>query len=192
MIVDALKAIEARPKLIEIKHRIGKPVLKFPLENWMVDDQVCVGRWVQTNDASYGSPVGGYSWGVWWTESLQQGKVGVGAYRIHDNFGNLIAYRLDILKNTKINKNTVEFTDLIMDAYLWPQEVLSNDICATVDTLEVTVEDEDELEQLESCGDVSASEGAVIRSVIKDVISHPSKYRDAVDTAIDTAKNKVS
>jgi predicted RNA-binding protein associated with RNAse of E/G family len=173
-------AVRARPSLVEIKHRIGKPALTFPLENWMARPDVCVGRWVETKGNTYGSPIGGYSWGVWWVGKLHREHVGVGAYRIHDSFGNLITYRLDVLKNTAIGENVIEFSDLVMDAYIWPP-------VGNLGDLEVTVEDADELEELCAKGSMSTPESALIRSVIGDVLADPYKYREAIDEAIEEA-----
>jgi len=189
---SCITSVRARSELMEVKHRIGKPILKFPLENWMVkDDDVCVGRWVETNDNVYGSPIGGYSWGVWWVGVLQQGHVGVGAYRIHDSHGNLISYRLDVLKCAKILDNTVEFNDLVMDAYIWPPMDATSTTGVDSSHLEVTIEDGEELEELCISGDIPTVESDLIKSVITDVVNNPGKYRDAIDTAIQSAKESV-
>ena len=57
--------------------------------------------------------------------------------------------------------------------------------------LEVTIEDGEELEELCISGDIPTVESDLIKSVITDVVNNPGKYRDAIDTAIQSAKESV-
>ena len=126
----------------------------------------CVGRFVTPPDTPgsssnhYGAPVNSYSWGVWADSGLLRN---IGAYRMHDSFGNLLAYRLDILKDVVIkcsvsdcpplvqhsdrdrdwecDSDRIVFQDLIVDCWLWP------DLKGRVSGQDLTVEDLFELNQ---------------------------------------------
>lgn len=184
--MQALNNMQKQDHLVEIKNRIGKSTQRFNLENWLhtAGGGVCVGRWRATGGASPAAPIGAYSWGVWWEDA------GVGAYRIHDPFGNLMAYRLDVVKDTKIYKNqndsVLEFTDLVIDMWIWPEG--ESDLSVSKAPEEsITVEDLDELSQLFAAGAVSQEDHNYAKSVMNDVIKCPDLYISGIDLMIETA-----
>ena len=113
---------------------------------------------------------------------------------MHDSYGNLLAYRLDVLKNICITRSSndecrseavanasehrVEFSDLVVDCWLWPSSE------GKVSAEDVTVEDEDELMALCGSGVVSPDDNALIQDALKRVTSAPHMIADAVDLAI--------
>ena len=177
--VDALKFVHAKPLITEVKFRVQKPTVQFALENWYHTKDSCVGRWVESSEGSYYAPAGAYSWGVWWKNQ----KFGV--YRIHDPFGNLMAYRIDVIKNVNLyNKGEaafIEFNDLVADLWLWP------DANGTIHDRETTVEDLDELDVLRDAGHVSLEDCAAIERVVSEVLFEPLPIVRLVDNAISAA-----
>lgn len=113
---------------------------------------------------------------------------------MHDRHGNLLAYRLDILKDVVIRQagsssgnsiessaeSRVEFTDLVVDCWLWPDQqgqVLARDI---------TVEDEEELRRLRAGGLLSHEDAALVQDTLRRVLRDPGPQlvAAAVDEAI--------
>ncbi len=119
-------------QLIERKVRLDGRILEFPLERWLCTPEVIVGRWVADKDpratSRYPRASGYTSWGVWWPNRPYS------AYRLHKPNGELRVYRLDTVDRVDFDGQTVEFHDLLLDALIRPDG-------------EVTIEDEDEVEQ---------------------------------------------
>ena len=118
--------------ITERKVALDGRVLEFPLERWLVTQEVIVGRWVADKDPGatdrYPTASGFTSWGVWWP-----GKP-YSAYRLHRPDGSLRIYRLDTVETVCFDGQTIEFHDLLLDALIRPDG-------------EVAIEDEDEVEQ---------------------------------------------
>ncbi|CAM9966341.1 unnamed protein product, partial [Ectocarpus fasciculatus] len=132
--------------LLEVKHRIGKSSQRFMLEDWHHSPSMVVGRWVSVPDGKNKySPAGAYSWGVWWKDG------NIGAYRIHDPFGNPLAYRIDVVKDVLISENNkikqLDFSDLIVDLWLWSED------SQTIS--DITTEDLDELDGCREANEIS-------------------------------------
>lgn len=176
----ALQAVRAAPALLETKHRIGKKSQTFNLENWLHSPDLAVGRWVAVESKDYASPVGAYSWGVWWKNK------NIGAYRIHDPHGNLMAYRLDVLKDVVISSHEEEcsltFSDLVVDMWMWPDHENS-----AGSSLEMIVEDLDELDTLRDNKIISVEDCLKINDEINAVLSAPEAVAHAIDSAIEKA-----
>ena len=171
-------AVKAAPPLLEVKHRIGKSSQRFMLEDWHHSPSMVVGRWISVSDGKNNySPAGAYSWGVWWKDS------NIGAYRIHDPFGNPLAYRIDVLKDVVIsetnNLKQLDFSDLIVDLWLWSEDGQH--------IIDVTIEDLDELEACKTARVVSAEDCGVVNSTVDAILSDPSKVVQLVNFAIDSA-----
>lgn len=169
-------SVRGKGKLEEVKHRIGKSTQKFFIENWKHTDNVCVGRYVPEEDTAYGSLKGSYSWGVWWKDA------DIGVYRIHDPYGNLVTYRIDILDNVILRKedslDIIEFRDLIVDCWMWPDDH------GNISAGNTTIDDLDELDDARSKGLISIAECDNISSIVFDVLSDPLKHINLVDNAI--------
>ena len=172
----AESAARSRKPLVETKHRIMKSTQRFNIENWIHTPEMCVGRFVAAEDTVYGSLKGSFSWGVWWKDE------NIGAYRIHDPFGNLITYRLDILRDVKMTSasdhDIIEFSDMIVDCWIWP------DSDGAIDKKDITVDDLDELKSAREAGKVRVQDYIMINNVTWDVLSHPQKYVTMIDVAI--------
>ncbi len=119
-------------ELVERKVALDGRILEFPLERWLATPDVIVGRWVADKDPraiSRYPRAGGYtSWGIWWP------NLPYSAYRLHKPNGDLRIYRLDTIDQVIFDGEHVEFHDLLLDALIRPDG-------------EVTIEDEDEVEQ---------------------------------------------
>ena len=198
-----LKSVSSNGPLDEIKHRIGKSSQLFPLENWVHNDQMCVGRWVgQSSGIGSKTPAGAYSWGIWWK------SCNLGAYRIHDPYGNLLAYRLDVLKDVRIRKNVspaatpaaataglpggtilhrggkvdlVEFCDLVVDIWIWPDEA------GMIGDGDITVEDLDEFDEMQRKGVLSTADSLLINTAIHGVLEDPSIIVQDINATVDLA-----
>ncbi len=118
--------------LIERKVALNGKVLEFPIERWLVTPDLIVGRWVADKDPRaidrYPRASGFTSWGVWWPGRPYS------AYRLHRPDGSLRIYRLDTVDRVLFDGEAVEFHDLLLDALIRPDG-------------EVTIEDEDEVEE---------------------------------------------
>lgn len=118
--------------LIERKVALNGNVLEFPIERWLVTPELIVGRWVADKDPRavdrYPRASGFTSWGVWWPGRPYS------AYRLHRPDGSLRVYRLDTVDRVLFDGEAVEFHDLLLDALIRPDG-------------EVTIEDEDEVEE---------------------------------------------
>ncbi|MYD53156.1 MAG: DUF402 domain-containing protein [Chloroflexi bacterium] len=118
--------------ITERKVALDGRILEFPLERWLTTAEVIVGRWVADQDPRaierYPRASGFTSWGVWWPDKLYS------AYRLHRPDGSLRVYRLDTVDRVCFDGQTVEFHDLLLDALIRPDG-------------EVTIEDEDEVEE---------------------------------------------
>jgi hypothetical protein len=174
-----VRAVQCKPLLMEWKCCFNQKPQPFPLENWVHSETLCVGRWLPSEENNYNMPLGSFSWGVWWKDEP------VGAYRLHDPYGNLIAYRLDVLKDVRMMKidsnDLIQFSDLVVDLWLWPNEE------GQVSPADVQVEDLEELEALKKAGSISLEDSKVIDRVVKDVKDHPQRVVDLVDRSILTA-----
>mmetsp|Transcript_11415 Transcript_11415/g.18581 ORF Transcript_11415/g.18581 Transcript_11415/m.18581 type:complete len:223 (+) Transcript_11415:152-820(+) len=190
-----LDSVARNAPLIEIKHRIGKSTQKFELQNWYTRPGSCVGRYVSNG---YGSPAGAYSWGIWvnghkgGTGALQN----IGAYRMHDSHGNLLAYRLDILKDVVIDcegvaasdiENRIEFSDLVVDCWLWADEQGA----VSPQGRDVTVEDQEELLRLQEAGVLGPADVAVVHDTLSRLLAAPQMVSAAIDDMIAEAVAKV-
>ncbi len=168
-----------RAPLNEVKLRVKKSMQQFRIENWMLSDHVCVGRWLAEDGNSFGAPGGSYSWGVWWRDQ------NFGAYRIHDTFGNLVAHRLDILKEVQIRdidgNCSVQYTDLVVDLWLWPSAAGNSNV-------EVVVEDLDEFEAYRESNDISTVDTELVRATLANILSSPHSIINKIDSAIEAAK----
>jgi hypothetical protein len=171
-----------KENLTEIKHRVGKSSQTFQLENWHHTPELCVGRWVAKKASlQYKTPIGAYTWGVWWKDQ------DIGAYRIHDPLHNIIAYRLDIIKDVKIikqnNNDIIEFLDMIIDIWLWPD----NNGKISNSCYDITIEDLNEMKELYQKNSLRSDEVSQIENMMKYVILHPDKIVNNIDQAIDSA-----
>lgn len=168
--------VRSKTPLKEVKHRIKKSSQQFIIENWLHTSEVCVGRFVASEDTEFGSLKGSFSWGVWWRDQ------NAGAYRIHDPFGNLLAYRFDILKSVKLwndeNNDIIEFHDMIVDIWMWPDEN------GCVDEKETSVDDLDELDDARECSAVTFAECEDIAEITSSMLWSPVKFTKMVDDAI--------
>lgn len=130
-------------RLIERKVGFDGRVLEFPLERWLCTPDVIVGRWVADQDPRaserYPRASGFTSWGVWWPARPYS------AYRLHRPNGDLRVYRLDTVDRVVFDGDTVEFHDLLLDALILPGG-------------EVTIEDEDEVEQASAANQLSIAQ----------------------------------
>ena len=115
-------------RLIERKVGLDGSARDFPLERWLVADDLIVGRWAAIDDPQYEHLAGFTSWGVWWP------GLPYGAYRVHRPDGSLRLHRLDALNAVRCDGEVVAFDDLLLDAVIRPGG-------------EVEIEDEDEVEQ---------------------------------------------
>ena len=115
-------------RLIERKIGLDGSARDFPLERWLIADDLIVGRWAAIDDPQYEHLAGFTSWGVWWP------GLPYGAYRVHRPDGSLRAHRLDALNEVRCDGEIVAFDDLLLDAVIRPDG-------------EVAIEDEDEVEQ---------------------------------------------
>ena len=115
-------------RLIERKVGLDGSARDFPLERWLVADDLIVGRWAAIDDPQYEHLAGFTSWGVWWPGRPY------GAYRVHRPDGSLRVHRLDALNEVRCDGEIVAFDDLLLDAVISPDG-------------EVEIEDEDEVEQ---------------------------------------------
>ena len=172
--------IQLNSSLIESKQSFIKQTKSFELENWIVLNNFCVGRWISTEKEHFNMRVGSYSWGVWVKDT------NFGAYRIHDCYGNLLAYRFDVLRDIKIskvanNQDKIEFFDLIVDIWMWPS------LEGIVIPLEINVDDLDELSELQIKGIIDENDSKIIEKTTSELIFEPSKYIKIVDDAINTA-----
>ena len=177
----SLRSVNITPLLVETKHRIEKKDQNFELENWLHTPDLVVGRWVSKGGNE--SPVGAYSWGVWWKNK------NIGVYRIHDPHGNLMAYRLDVLKNVIITTQDkkiyrVEFSDLVVDMWLWPPDIDNS-------VVEVTIEDLFERFCLRKEGKISNEECLMIDNEIESVVKDPKSVINSIDDAINTAISRI-
>lgn len=179
----AMTAAQARKPLLEIKHRIGKPPLCFSLESWHTDaaSNVVVGRWLSPVDDPFGHPPGSFSFGVWWKSQH------LGAYRLHGPAGNLVGYRFDVCKDVRLSSckdqgDSVEFCDLVVDFFLWPNA--SGELTAEQGT---TFEDLDELDDFRRQGLVSAEDSRIVELCVHQATVSPHLLQRAVDEAIDMA-----
>lgn len=177
-----LQIIQSRNPLLEIKHTMNKQrKASFPLENWYHSPDICVGRWIPSQTQNYSMPLGSFSWGVWRVD------LNIGAYRIHDPYGNLVAYRFDILKDVQMTKtrseDLINFYDLVVDLWLWP----------TPDGLiqEIQVEDLDELQTLRQSAKISTEDLVLVEKILKDVKSDSQRYSRLVDETIAFAVKSV-
>eukprot|EP00602_Paraphysomonas_sp_CaronLab_P007833 CAMPEP_0185032954 /NCGR_PEP_ID=MMETSP1103-20130426/21519_1 /TAXON_ID=36769 /ORGANISM="Paraphysomonas bandaiensis, Strain Caron Lab Isolate" /LENGTH=92 /DNA_ID=CAMNT_0027569055 /DNA_START=336 /DNA_END=614 /DNA_ORIENTATION=+ len=78
-------------------------------------------------------------------------------------------------------KPAIEFSDLVVDMWLFPDDT------GRVDPRDVVVEDEDEAKQLHRDGVLSAEEMDIIGSTVNYVLKRPQETVRAIDSAIDTA-----
>jgi hypothetical protein len=167
-----------------------------------------VGRWVSSGDTEFGSPVNSYSWGVW---SINGPLKNIGTYRMHDMHGNLLAYRLDILKDVTIQASSslsshstphstsschpiedrIEFSDLVVDCWLWPEE---EDGRIRIRPQDTTVDDLEELHSTREQGQglLSAGDVALINDTLFDILEDPREVVAAVDVAIAEAKHQAA
>ena len=120
-------------RLIERKVGLDGSARDFPLERWLVADDLIVGRWAAIDDPQYEHLAGFTSWGVWWP------GLPYGAYRVHRPDGSLRLHRLDALNAVRCDGEVVAFDDLLLDAVI------------NLDG-EVAIEDEDEVEQALAAG----------------------------------------
>jgi hypothetical protein len=192
--VAALQTVRAAPLLVETKHRIGKDSQEFKLENWLHSPDLVVGRWVAVDSGDYCSPKGAYSWGVWWKNKS------IGAYRMHDQHGNLMAYRLDVLKDVVISKKDrechLEFSDLVVDMWIWPTDENGRGMPSykyKYSAADVTIEDLDELDALRDDAKlVSMNDCLIINKAIDTVLADPNDIISDIDCAVDAAVNRLS
>lgn len=182
-----------KKSLLEIKQTFQKKKKQFQLENWFLSNNICVGRYLANKNDNYSMKYGSYSWGVWFKHT------NYGTYRIHDSYGNLLAYRFDVLKDIQIipsndNENhdnnhdnnihkqdIIQFFDLIVDLWVWPDEN------GNINPLETTLEDLEELSELQDKGIVNEDDSKIIEKTVSELLFDPLKYTKLVDDAIDQA-----
>jgi hypothetical protein len=114
---------------------------------------------------------------------------------MHDHHGNILAYRLDILKDviisqsqqdsksaTQPSESRIEFLDLIVDCWLWPDE--HGDVHAS----ETTVDDLDEFHEIRQKTNLLGQDDILlVNNTLHDVLTNPRRIVTAVDTAISEA-----
>jgi hypothetical protein len=187
-----IQRVRARPPLLEVKHKIGRSPQSFALEEWgffatgPAASQACVGRYVIESGNPYGAAGGSYSWGVWWPSQSY------GAYRLHDPFGNRLAYRLDLLSRVALSVHPdhkqVEFHDLVIDVWLFPQPN-SQQLAAPVD--DIIVEDLDEFQSCREQGLLSDPLCLQANAALSDILENPHSVLQRIDTTIDRACHQV-
>ena len=184
--------VTLRPPLVEVKHRVTKSSQSFTFQNWTCPHSIyCVGRWISTGEQSYGSPKNSYSWGVWATNGLM---TNIGAYRLHDCYGNLLAYRLDIVKEVSMRKtitssvinDVIEFQDMIVDCWLWPNNKFY------INSEEILVEDLEEFCLINENKLLVEEDGFMVNDTLDMILSEPNIVIDVIDEAITEACNYIS
>ncbi len=163
-------------QLIERKVALDGRILEFPLERWLVTPDVVVGRWVADQDpraiSRYPRAGGVTSWGVWWP------KLPYSAYRLHRPNGKLRIYRLDTVERVIFDGETIEFHDLLLDALIRPDG-------------EVTIEDEDEVEEANAAHQLSLEQRWRIDWTRSLYQTKPDLLMKRIDAAVEQAVNAV-
>lgn len=155
-------------RLIERKVGLDGSARDFPLERWLVADDLIVGRWAAIDDPQYEHLAGFTSWGVWWP------GLPYGAYRVHRPDGSLRVHRLDALNEVRCDGEVVAFDDLLLDAVISPDG-------------EVSIEDEDEVEQALAEGLLDLEQRWRIAWVRHMFEHRPDLLVRRIDSAIDRA-----
>ena len=159
-------------RIIERKVSLDGRALEFPLERWLVSDELIVGRWVADQDPRatdrYPGASGFTSWGVWWPGRPYS------AYRLHRPDGSLRIYRLDTVDRVVWDGAVVEFHDLLLDALIRPNG-------------EVTIEDEDEVEEAAAAGQLTIEQRWRIRWTKHLYETRPDLITSRIDSAIELA-----
>lgn len=158
--------------ITERKVALDGRILEFPLERWLTTAEVIVGRWVADQDPRaierYPRASGFTSWGVWWP-----GKP-YSAYRLHRPDGSLPVYRLDTVDRVCFDGQTVEFHDLLLDALIRPDG-------------EVTIEDEDEVEEATAERKLSIEQRWRIEWTKSLYLNRSALLMERIDAAVEQA-----
>ncbi len=166
-------------RLTERKVALDGRVLEFPLERWLVKPDLIVGRWVADQDpeaiSRYPRAGGFTSWGIWWPGRPYS------AYRLHQPNGDLRLYRLDTIDQVVFDGERIEFHDLLLDALIRPDG-------------EVTIEDDDEVQQAIAEGRLSLDQRWRI-DWARDLYANRAdlliqRVDHAVNQAIDAVRNE--
>ena len=184
----ATPSLPAAPaaRSVELKQKLDGSIERFELERWLVTPQCFVGRWRAEPGNRFGARAGITSWGVWWTTRPY------GVYRLHDDDGSLLLYRLDVVKDVHISADGVRYRDLILDALFRPQdegrprnEGPRSDSGAG--EFNVRLEDEDEVETALHDGLLSAHDARRVRWTRELFLRRSERIVARVDAAVDQA-----
>ena len=155
-------------RLIERKIALDGVTQEFPLERWLVTDELIVGRWLSDGAPPFEGSAGFTSWGVWWPGRPY------GGYRIHRPDGSLRLYRFDALEAVRCDGEVIEYHDLLLDALIRPGQ-------------EANIEDEDEVAEAVAAHRLSIDQRWRIAWVRGMFERQPGLLCDRMDAAIDQA-----
>ena len=155
-------------RLIERKVALDGTTQEFPLECWLVTDELIVGRWLSDGAPPFEGSAGFTSWGVWWPGRPY------GGYRIHRPDGSLRLYRFDALEAVRCDGEVIEYHDLLLDALIRPGQ-------------EAVIEDEDEVAEADAAHRLSTDQRWRIAWVRGMFERQPGLLCDRMDAAIDQA-----
>ena len=155
-------------RLIERKVALDGVTQEFPLERWLVTDELIVGRWLSDGAPPFEGSAGFTSWGVWWPGRPY------GGYRIHRPDGSLRLYRFDALEAVRCDGEVIEYHDLLLDALIRPGQ-------------EAVIEDEDEVAEADAAHRLSTDQRWRIAWVRGMFERQPGLLCDRMDAAIDQA-----
>jgi predicted RNA-binding protein associated with RNAse of E/G family len=134
------------PLIREVKRRLRGAPKEFDVELLLRQGTLTLVRFVTTT-AMKGDenrfPPGSYTYGYFWDDRNYN------IYRMHLPDGSLYAHRFDLLKNAGFDGKRLEWTDLLLDVWLYPGG-------------RVQWKDEDQLEEYLSKGWMSLEDGELV------------------------------
>lgn len=105
------------PTIREVKKRLHGTAKSFDVDLLLREGTLTLVRFV-TVVAMKGDenrfPAGSYTYGFFWDDRNYD------IYRMHLPDGTLYAHRFDVLKNTRFTGKRLEWTDLLLDVWIYP------------------------------------------------------------------------